>query len=64
MTASGLLNTIYPFPFAGYISQAVKLGAQVLPTYRVFSLEELREATRNFERASYIGEGLIGKVWI
>lgn len=48
---------------ARYISQASKLGMQVLPTYRVFSLEELREATKNFERASFIGEGSIGKLY-
>lgn len=48
--------------FVGYISQSVKLGTQVLPTYRVFSVEELKEATKNFEQSSYIGEGSIGKV--
>jgi hypothetical protein len=46
----------------GYISQSVKMGTQILPTYRVFSVEELKEATRNFEGSSYIGEGSIGKV--
>jgi hypothetical protein len=49
-------------PLLGYISQSVKLGTQILPTYRVFSVEELKEATRNFEWSSYIGEGSIGKV--
>lgn len=48
---------------ARYISQATKYGGQVLPMHRVFSLEELREATKNFERASYIGEGSIGKLY-
>ena len=48
--------------FLGYISQSVKLGTQILPTYRVFSVEELKEATKNFERLSFIGEGPIGKV--
>lgn len=60
-SASGFSSEI--LANARYISQAVKLGTQVLPTYRVFSLEELREATRNFERASYIGEGSIGKLY-
>ncbi|KAJ0973061.1 hypothetical protein J5N97_021020 [Dioscorea zingiberensis] len=48
---------------ARYISQATKLGTQVLPTYRVFSLEELKEATKNFDRLSYIGEGSMGKLY-
>lgn len=48
---------------ARYISHAMKLGTQVLPTYRVFSLEELKEATKNFERSAYIGEGSIGKLY-
>ncbi|XP_010930133.1 probable inactive leucine-rich repeat receptor-like protein kinase At3g03770 [Elaeis guineensis] len=48
---------------ARYISQAMKLGMQVLPTYRVFSLEELKEATKNFEHSAYVGEGSIGKLY-
>ncbi|CAA7396409.1 unnamed protein product [Spirodela intermedia] len=48
---------------ARYVSQPVKLGSQVMPTYRVFSLEELREATDNFSRLSFIGEGSHGKVY-
>ncbi|KAM0940627.1 putative protein kinase RLK-Pelle-LRR-VI-1 family [Dioscorea sansibarensis] len=48
---------------ARYISQAVKLGTQVFPTYRVFSLEELKEATKNFDQLSYIGEGSMGKLY-
>ncbi|KAF3330911.1 putative inactive leucine-rich repeat receptor-like protein kinase [Carex littledalei] len=48
---------------ARYISQSVKLGTQILPTYRVFSVEELKEATKNFERSSFIGEGPIGKLY-
>ncbi|KAJ1686135.1 hypothetical protein LUZ63_017525 [Rhynchospora breviuscula] len=48
---------------ARYISQSVKLGTQILPTYRVFSVEELKEATKNFERSSFIGEGSIGKLY-
>ncbi|PKU61579.1 putative inactive leucine-rich repeat receptor-like protein kinase [Dendrobium catenatum] len=41
----------------------MKLGAQVLPTYRAFSLEDLKEATKNFESSSYIGEGTAGKLY-
>nr|CAD1820169.1 unnamed protein product [Ananas comosus var. bracteatus] len=48
---------------ARYISQAAKLGKQILPTYRVFSVEELKEATKNFEHSAYIGEGSVGKLY-
>ncbi|KAG6481897.1 probable inactive leucine-rich repeat receptor-like protein kinase At3g03770 [Zingiber officinale] len=48
---------------ARYISQTMKLGTQVLPTYRTFSLEELKEATNNFEQSAFIGEGSIGKLY-
>ncbi|KAJ3671494.1 hypothetical protein LUZ60_007573 [Juncus effusus] len=48
---------------ARYISQTAKLGTQILPTYRVFNVEELKEATKNFERSSFIGEGSIGKLY-
>ncbi|TVU25715.1 hypothetical protein EJB05_28220 [Eragrostis curvula] len=45
------------------ISQAVKLGTQIQPSYRVFSLEELKEATKSFERSAFLGEGAIGKLY-
>ncbi|KAL5204103.1 hypothetical protein ABZP36_008974 [Zizania latifolia] len=48
---------------ARYISQAVKLGTQIMPLYRVFSLEELKEATKSFERSAFLGEGSIGKLY-
>ncbi|XBH54535.1 hypothetical protein VPH35_076825 [Triticum aestivum] len=48
---------------ARYISQAVKFGSQVMPTHRVFSLEELKEATKCFERSAFLGEGSIGKLY-
>ncbi|MQM20542.1 hypothetical protein Taro_053562 [Colocasia esculenta] len=41
---------------ARYVSQTMKLGTQVLPLYRVFSLEELKEATNNFSHSTYLGE--------
>ncbi|KAG9447152.1 hypothetical protein H6P81_013280 [Aristolochia fimbriata] len=47
---------------ARYISQ-VKLGTQGLPVYRLFSLEELNEATNNFDRSSYLGNGSTGKLY-
>lgn len=46
-----------------YISQAVKLGTQIMPTYHVFSLEELKEATKSFEGSAFLGEGSIGKLY-
>ncbi|RCV38024.1 hypothetical protein SETIT_8G109000v2 [Setaria italica] len=45
------------------ISQAVKLGTQIQPSYRIFSLEELKEATKSFERSAFLGEGAIGKLY-
>ncbi|KAG0529403.1 hypothetical protein BDA96_05G095500 [Sorghum bicolor] len=45
------------------ISQAVKLGTQVQPSHRIFSLEELKEATKSFERSAFLGEGAIGKLY-
>ncbi|WOL12779.1 hypothetical protein Cni_G21547 [Canna indica] len=48
---------------ARYISQTMKLGTQVLPMYRTFSLEELKEATNNFEHSAFIGEGSTGKLY-
>ncbi|KAF3436853.1 hypothetical protein FNV43_RR19606 [Rhamnella rubrinervis] len=48
---------------AGFISQAAKLGTQGLPVCRSFSLEELMEATNNFDNSAFIGEGLYGKLY-
>uniref|UniRef100_A0ACD5X613 Uncharacterized protein n=1 Tax=Avena sativa TaxID=4498 RepID=A0ACD5X613_AVESA len=56
MSSEMLLN-------ARYISQAVKFGTQIMPTHRVFSLEELKEATKCFERSAFLGEGSIGKLY-
>jgi hypothetical protein len=46
----------------GYISQTMKLGALGLPAYRTFSLEELEEATNNFDTSAFMGEGSQGQV--
>ncbi|XP_042376692.1 probable inactive leucine-rich repeat receptor-like protein kinase At3g03770 [Zingiber officinale] len=48
---------------ARFISETMKLGTQELPTHRAFSLEELKEATNNFEHSAFIGEGSIGKLY-
>lgn len=50
--------------FIGLISQAAKLGAQGTPLCRMFSLEELYEATNNFDTSLLMGEGSTGKVCI
>ena len=41
----------------------MKLGAS-LPAYRSYALEELKEATDNFDASSLIGEGSHGQVQI
>ena len=47
----------------GFISQAVKIGAQVtMPICRPISVEELKDATTNFDVSAFIGEGSLGKV--
>ncbi|KAI3520689.1 hypothetical protein L1887_10139 [Cichorium endivia] len=48
---------------ARIISEASKLGTQVAPSCRVFSIEELAEATDNFSSSMFLGEGSIGKLY-
>lgn len=48
---------------ARYISQTMKLGALGLPAYRTFSLEELEEATGNFDTYTFMGEGSHGQMY-
>ncbi|XP_027186650.1 probable inactive leucine-rich repeat receptor-like protein kinase At3g03770 isoform X3 [Cicer arietinum] len=48
---------------ARFISQTMKLGKQATPICRHFSIEELKEITRNFDLSTYIGEGTIGKLY-
>ncbi|XVF54663.1 hypothetical protein PTKIN_Ptkin05aG0199100 [Pterospermum kingtungense] len=45
------------------ISEAAKLGAQGLPACRSFTLEELKEATKNFDNSAFLGEGSYGKLF-
>lgn len=40
----------------------MNLGALGLPAYRTFSLEELEEATNNFDTSTFMGEGSQGQV--
>ncbi|KAJ6379839.1 hypothetical protein OIU76_016487 [Salix suchowensis] len=48
---------------ARYISQTMKLGALGLPAYRTFSLEELEEATNNFNTSAFMGDRSQGKIY-
>ncbi|XP_045791069.1 probable inactive leucine-rich repeat receptor-like protein kinase At3g03770 [Trifolium pratense] len=48
---------------ARFISHAVKLGTQTTPTCRQFSIQELKEATKNFSLSTCIGDGSIGKLY-
>nr|XP_043632719.1 probable inactive leucine-rich repeat receptor-like protein kinase At3g03770 [Erigeron canadensis] len=48
---------------ARIISEVSKLGTQVAPSCRVFSIQELAEATDNFSASVFLGEGSIGKLY-
>lgn len=42
----------------------MKLGAHGIPPYRTFLLDELKEATDNFNASNLIGKGSNGEVYI
>ncbi|KAG7985863.1 hypothetical protein I3843_03G048900 [Carya illinoinensis] len=48
---------------ARLISQASKLGTQGAPVYRLFTFEELKEATNGFDSSRFLGEGSMGKLY-
>ncbi|KAG4190799.1 hypothetical protein ERO13_A07G052100v2 [Gossypium hirsutum] len=48
---------------ARYISETTKLGTQSLPPCRSFTLEELNQATNNFDNSAFLGEGSYGKLY-
>ncbi|KAF5460036.1 hypothetical protein F2P56_019935 [Juglans regia] len=48
---------------ARFVSEAAKLGMQGLPACRSFSLDELKEATNNFDGSAFMGEGSCGKLY-
>ncbi|XP_075646494.1 putative inactive leucine-rich repeat receptor-like protein kinase At3g03770 isoform X3 [Castanea sativa] len=56
------INTAKLLSDARYISLTMKLGAS-LPAYRSYALEELKEATNNFDASSLLGEGSHGQVY-
>lgn len=60
-TGSGYTSKL--FTDARYISQSMKLGALGLPPYRTYSLEEIEEATGNFDTSAFIGEGSHGQMY-
>lgn len=53
---------LFLFVCLGFVSEAAKLGMQGLPVCRSFTLEELEEATNNFDNSAFLGEGSCGKV--
>ncbi|KAI7990552.1 putative inactive leucine-rich repeat receptor-like protein kinase [Camellia lanceoleosa] len=48
---------------ARYVSQAKKIGALGVPSYRTFSLEELEVATDNFDTSTFLAEGSHGQMY-
>ncbi|KAL6996995.1 hypothetical protein U1Q18_007119 [Sarracenia purpurea var. burkii] len=60
-SATGLSSDI--LMSARFVSQAAKLGKEGMPFCRLFSLEELMEATNNFEKSILMGEGSYGKLY-
>lgn len=48
---------------ARYISQSMKLGPLGIPSYRTFSLEEIEEATNNFDTSTFLGDGSQGQMY-
>lgn len=56
------VNTAKLLTDARYISQTMKMGAS-LPAYRTFALDELKEATNNFDASCFISEGPYGQIY-
>ncbi|KAE8710047.1 putative amine oxidase [Hibiscus syriacus] len=48
---------------ARFISEVVKLGAKGAPVCILFTMEELEEATNNFDSSMFMGEGSTGKIY-
>ncbi|KAB2634170.1 inactive leucine-rich repeat receptor-like protein kinase [Pyrus ussuriensis x Pyrus communis] len=58
--SASTVNTAKLLSDAKYISETMKLGAS-LPAYRTFALEELKEATNDFDDSTLLGEGAHGQ---
>ncbi|KAF4384739.1 hypothetical protein F8388_004046 [Cannabis sativa] len=56
------VNTAKLLSNAKHISETMKLGAS-LPAYRTFSLEELMEATNNFDDSAFMGDSPNGQLY-
>ncbi|MFS7971563.1 putative protein kinase RLK-Pelle-LRR-VI-1 family [Helianthus anomalus] len=54
---SGLLTS------ARFVSEAAKLATEGIPEHRLFSFEELKDATNNFHSSTLIGQGSTGKIY-
>ncbi|KAK7282020.1 hypothetical protein RIF29_10485 [Crotalaria pallida] len=48
---------------ARYVFETAKLGREDLPMCRTYSLEELKEATNDFDNSTFMGENLYGKLY-
>ncbi|KAA8540698.1 hypothetical protein F0562_024383 [Nyssa sinensis] len=48
---------------ARYFAEATKLSTQGVPVHQLFSLEELKKATNNFDISTIMGEGSYGKLY-
>ncbi|GJT57986.1 probable inactive leucine-rich repeat receptor-like protein kinase isoform X1 [Tanacetum coccineum] len=48
---------------ARFVTETAKLGTEGIPVHRLFSFEELKDATNNFHRSTLIGEGSTGKIY-
>ncbi|KAK4476679.1 hypothetical protein RD792_015839 [Penstemon davidsonii] len=56
-------NTLQLLKDARYISETMKLGALGIPPYRTFVLDQLKEATNNFDTTNLLGESSNGQLY-
>ncbi|XP_037495667.1 probable inactive leucine-rich repeat receptor-like protein kinase At3g03770 isoform X2 [Jatropha curcas] len=59
---SSSVNTVKLLSDARHISETMKLGAN-LPAYRTFALEELKEATNNFDESNLLSGASHNKIY-